>query len=118
VQVVGLGSGWHTAMVMGQITPKMHAVRLAQCAEVELQLAASDKGVKGEMGLTHMQLDGEPWAQQIPAAGQGQQQLRVSVGGMQARPCPVCWCPWLASFSGGVLPMHVGPDVAHSQSFC
>jgi diacylglycerol kinase (ATP) len=83
--VVGLGSGWHTALVMGQITPKLHAVRLAQCAEVELELAASGRGVKGETGLTHMQLDGEPWAQQIPAAGQGQQPLRVSMGEAQAR---------------------------------
>ncbi len=76
--MVGLGSGWHTALVMGQITPKLHAVRLAQCAEVEMELAASGRSVKGEAGLTHMQLDGEPWAQQIPAAGEGQPPLRVS----------------------------------------
>ena len=27
------------------------------------------RGVKGELGETHMQIDGEPWRQGLPAAG-------------------------------------------------
>ena len=56
---------------MGQVNQNLHAMRLAQCSEVELELAASGARVKGETGLTHMQVDGEPWAQPIPAAGRG-----------------------------------------------
>eukprot|EP00887_Chlorella_sp_A99_P001396 scaffold8.g1396.t1 len=67
--VVGFGTGWHAAAVMGQISPRVHALRLAQCAEVELELAAGGRGaVRGDTGLTHMQVDGEPWPQHIPLA--------------------------------------------------
>lgn len=40
LQVVGFGSGWHAAVTMAQVSSKVHAVRLAQCCEVELHLEA------------------------------------------------------------------------------
>ena len=81
IEVVGLRSGWHTAVVMGQLTPRIHAKRLAQCCEVELELASAGGGgpVRGEGATTHMQLDGEPWPQPIPAAGGGGAPLRLRV---------------------------------------
>ena len=68
IEVLGFNSGWHTAAVMGQISSKIHAHRLAQCREVEMELAATGGAVKGERGIVYMQLDGEPWPQEIPAA--------------------------------------------------
>lgn len=75
MQVVGFGSGWHAALTMAQLSSKVHAVRLAQCREVELRLEAQGK-VKGEHGQTHMQVDGEPWRQPITAAANVQQRQR------------------------------------------
>lgn len=71
IEVVGFLNGWHTAIVMGQISSKIHALRLGQCSEVEMELAATGSRVKGETGTAYMQLDGEPWPQQIPAAPRG-----------------------------------------------
>lgn len=42
IEVVGFHGGWHTAVVMGQMTKgRVHAKRLAQAVEVELQLEAA-----------------------------------------------------------------------------
>jgi diacylglycerol kinase (ATP) len=84
IEVLGFRSGWHTAVVMGQISPKVHAKRLAQAREVELSLSASGARVKGERGTVYMQLDGEPWPQEVPAkgdkgAGGDQETLRVRI---------------------------------------
>ena len=46
-QVVGFGSGWHAAAAMSQVSSKLHAVRLAQCCEVELTLVAHGKVRRG-----------------------------------------------------------------------
>ena len=69
LKVVGFGTGWHAAAVMGQVSPKLHAMRLGQCCEVEVEMAAwGRQAVRDDRGLTHMQLDGEPWPQPIPLA--------------------------------------------------
>ena len=66
----------------------MHAKRLAQCSEVQLELVATGARVHGETGMTYMQLDGEPWPQAIPAVagraragvpGTGPEPLRVHI---------------------------------------
>lgn len=67
IEVLGFRNGWHTAAVMGQVTSKLHAKRLAQCREVEIELLATEGKVKDERGTVYMQLDGEPWRQEIPA---------------------------------------------------
>lgn len=68
IEVVGLLNGWHSALVMGQLSSKLHALRLAQCCEVELELASTRSRVKDDEATVYMQLDGEPWPQRIPAA--------------------------------------------------
>lgn len=82
IEVVGFHSGWHTAAVMGQFSPRLHAKRLAQCKEIDIELAAYGKGSSAKKkSMTHMQIDGEPWAQQIPyleEEGNGQP-LKVTV---------------------------------------
>ncbi|KAL4424008.1 hypothetical protein ABPG75_001309 [Micractinium tetrahymenae] len=92
IEVVGFGSGWHAALAMAQVSSRLHAVRLAQCREVEVELVARGGKVKDEMGYTHMQVDGEPWRQPIPAAPDAlrarrpsflQQQQRDSGGAAQ-----------------------------------
>ena len=67
IEVLGFRSGWHTAAVMGQLNKKVHAKRLAQCQEVEIELLATEGKVKDDRGIVYMQLDGEPWKQEIPA---------------------------------------------------
>lgn len=76
VEVVGFRDGWHTAMVMGQVSSKIHAARLAQLAELEIALHPLGGKVKDEESQTYMQLDGEPWPQLVPP--QSSEPLRVS----------------------------------------
>jgi diacylglycerol kinase (ATP) len=66
IEVIGLKGGWHTAVVMGQITPRIHAKRLAQAHEVEIKVVRHGRG-NHPTGRMYMQLDGEPWPQTIPA---------------------------------------------------
>lgn len=43
VQVVGLQSGYHTALVMGGVNDKIHAKRLAQASEILIELRAQGR---------------------------------------------------------------------------
>jgi diacylglycerol kinase (ATP) len=66
IEVVGFRNGWHTAMVMGEINSKsIHAKRLAQCSAIELKLQVPAPHASMKKFL-YMQLDGEPWKQQVP----------------------------------------------------
>lgn len=68
LQALGLRSGWHTAAVMGGVSTKVHAVRLAQGNNLQLEVRGGRGGTtKGDSPVTHMQLDGEPWPQDLPA---------------------------------------------------
>ena len=69
LQAVGLQSGYHTAIVMGGLNYKVHGLRLAQANEMQLELKAHGQGPKGAAATTHMQLDGEPWVQELPQGG-------------------------------------------------
>jgi diacylglycerol kinase (ATP) len=90
IEIVGLHSGWHTAVVMGQLNARIHAKRLAQCSEVDMDLAAAqyDGDVKGmesrrrrKSHKTYMQIDGEPWEQEIPVVnGGGGEEVGVKRG--------------------------------------
>lgn len=66
VQAVGLLSGYHTAVVMGGLYYKVHGMRLAQASEMQLDLKVEGALSKGGPPVTHMQLDGEPWKQELP----------------------------------------------------
>lgn len=66
LQAVGLRSGYHTAIVMGGLNYKVHGLRLAQANEMQLELKAHGQPPKGVAATTHMQLDGEPWVQELP----------------------------------------------------
>lgn len=82
VEVVGFRDGWHTALVMGQLSAKVHAERIAQLAELEITLHPTGRAaVKDEEGQTFMQLDGEPWPQLIPPAKAEPLRVRISRAG-------------------------------------
>ena len=53
IEVVGFRSGWHTAVVMGQVSSRIHGTRLAQGSEVEMELAAAGRcaGREGSSSL-------------------------------------------------------------------
>ncbi|CAL8467982.1 g7520 [Coccomyxa elongata] len=91
IEVVGLRNGWQTALVMAGLTTKIHAKRLAQGTEVLLELRAG--GVtKGDTSETHMQLDGEPWPQTIPAGDREPLKVHikhVGTAGMLFNPVPL-----------------------------
>ncbi len=76
IQAVGLRSGYHTAIVMGGLYYKVHGMRLAQASEMLLELKAGGLH-KGAAPLTHMQLDGEPWQQELPCE-EGSSPMHVS----------------------------------------
>ena len=50
---------------MGGLYYKVHGMRLAQASEMLLELKAGGLH-KGAAPMTHMQLDGEPWQQELP----------------------------------------------------
>lgn len=79
MQAVGLKSGYHTALVMGGVSSGIHGVRLAQASELMLELLAPAGKVEGEPGLAHMQVDGEPWPQEIPAGSSQPMQVTSSI---------------------------------------
>ncbi|KAK9817059.1 hypothetical protein WJX72_008941 [[Myrmecia] bisecta] len=80
IEAVGMLNGWQTALVMGSVSPKIHGLRLAQADELKLELRASGLP-RGETGLTHMQLDGEPWPQEIPAGDAAPLEIHVKCVG-------------------------------------
>ncbi|KAL6785056.1 hypothetical protein ACKKBG_A02255 [Auxenochlorella protothecoides x Auxenochlorella symbiontica] len=83
VEVVGFKNGWHTAMVMGQVSNKLHGKRLGQVEELELEFQAHGR-VKDEAGKTHMQLDGEPWPQGVPPASSAPLKVLISRAGQSS----------------------------------
>lgn len=55
-------------MVMGGLYYKVHGLRLAQAREMQLDLKADRPHSAGRPARIHMQLDGEPWQQELPSA--------------------------------------------------
>jgi len=79
VEVIGFKSGWHFGLTMAGLSPRLHAVRLAQAAEVELEVRAGAAGGCGGAGnVMHFQVDGEPWAQPLPEAGDAPLRIRIA----------------------------------------
>ncbi|DBB13111.1 TPA: hypothetical protein ACH3X3_005838 [Trebouxia sp. C0006] len=74
-QIVGLKGGVHTGAVLTGVSDHVHGERIAQASEVEVYFEMQN----GRKGLTHMRLDGEPWAQPIPAKGAPEGPLKVHV---------------------------------------
>ncbi|GIL75862.1 hypothetical protein Vretimale_5572 [Volvox reticuliferus] len=70
LEVVGLRSGWHTSIVMGTKGTLLHAKRICQAAGVRLAISAPYVRGDGEPSHCYMQVDGEPWKQDIPVKGQ------------------------------------------------
>ena len=74
VEVIGFKSGWHFGLTLAGLAPGVHAVRLAQAAEVELEVRGgrgrgAGGGCIGDGAQLHLQVDGEPWAQPLPEGG-------------------------------------------------
>lgn len=65
LEVVAFKSGYHAGVVMAG---GMHAVRLAQVAGVRMHVRGTEatKGGGQGMGTAYIQLDGEPWKQNVP----------------------------------------------------
>ncbi|GIL44550.1 hypothetical protein Vafri_2081 [Volvox africanus] len=70
LEVVGLRSGWHTGIVMGTKGTLLHARRICQAAGVRLAVSAPYVRGDGEPSHCYMQVDGEPWKQDIPVKNQ------------------------------------------------
>ena len=51
---------------MGGLSYKVHGLRLAQASEMQLDLKADRPHGPGRPAKIHMQLDGEPWQQELP----------------------------------------------------
>ncbi|KAG2450538.1 hypothetical protein HYH02_005039 [Chlamydomonas schloesseri] len=69
LEVVGLLSGWHAGLVMATKGGLLHAKRICQAAGVRVALSAPYVRADGEPSHCYMQLDGEPWKQDIPVKG-------------------------------------------------
>ncbi|GFR47198.1 hypothetical protein Agub_g8790, partial [Astrephomene gubernaculifera] len=78
LEVVGLLSGWHTGAVMASKGALLHGRRICQAAGVRLAVQAPHGRPDGEPSHCYMQLDGEPWRQEIPNREQGSH-VRVEI---------------------------------------
>ncbi|KAF8071142.1 DGK4 [Scenedesmus sp. PABB004] len=67
IEVVGFTHGYHALAVMGSHARLAHGKRIAQVAGIRLALRAPAPSPDGGPGLVYMQLDGEPWQQDVPA---------------------------------------------------
>ena len=85
---MGLLSGYHTAAVMGGLYYKVHGLRLAQASEMQLDLKADRPHGTGRPAKIHMQLDGEPWQQELPC-DEAEPPLHVSISRSLANTCDV-----------------------------
>ena len=84
VEVVGLRSGWHAGVAFTGLFPTVHGVRLAQASTVELSFSGDPHAATSDDDCVYMQVDGEPWRQPIPAAGEPPLVVTVSHGGLSS----------------------------------
>mmetsp|Transcript_9143 Transcript_9143/g.19598 ORF Transcript_9143/g.19598 Transcript_9143/m.19598 type:complete len:507 (+) Transcript_9143:45-1565(+) len=68
LEVVGLTHGWHTGLVMATKGSLVHAKRLCQVSAIRLHLKASYVRADGAPSHCYMQIDGEPWCQDVPSS--------------------------------------------------
>lgn len=52
MQVVGLKNGWHTGAVMGGVSTKVHAKRLAQASAIRMELKAHGEAIPVQAVIT------------------------------------------------------------------
>ena len=74
-------------MVMGGLYYKVHGLRLAQASEMQLDLKADRPHGIGRPAKIHMQLDGEPWQQELPSE-EAEPPLHVNVAQSCQFLCP------------------------------
>ncbi len=98
LQVVGLKHGYHTMSVMGTKGALVHAHRICQAIGVRILLAARHVRPDGSPSHAYLQLDGEPWMQDVPAA-KDDDPILVRAGGL--------WWGW---FRAGRRPHPGEPD--------
>ncbi|KAL6765054.1 ATP-NAD kinase-like domain-containing protein [Haematococcus lacustris] len=67
LEVVALTSGLHSAAVMASKGQLLHARRLCQASGIRLQLRAKHVRSDGRPSHAYLQVDGEPWVQDVPS---------------------------------------------------
>uniref|UniRef100_A0A7S0RL32 Diacylglycerol kinase n=1 Tax=Chlamydomonas leiostraca TaxID=1034604 RepID=A0A7S0RL32_9CHLO len=67
LEVVGLTNGYHTAAIMATKGTPVHAMRLCQAAGIKLELRAQYSRPDGTPSHCYLQIDGEPWIQDVPS---------------------------------------------------
>lgn len=93
---MGLTSGYHTGAVMASKGSLVHAKRITQARGVRIILQASYTRPDGHPSHAYLQVDGEPWVQDVPS-DKDTQPIMVSAEAWATR----------VGCDGGVLAMHV-----------
>lgn len=68
LEVVGLTNGWHTGLVMATKGGLFHALRICQASGIKIELKAKHCRPDGSPSHAYMQIDGEPWKQNVPSS--------------------------------------------------
>lgn len=68
LEVVGLTNGYHTGMIMATGGNLVHAKRLCQASGLRLKLKAKHTRADGTPSHAYLQVDGEPWIQDVPSS--------------------------------------------------
>lgn len=79
LEVVGLQSGWHTGLVMASKGELVHAKRICQAAGIRLALQAPYVRKDGAPSRCYMQVDGEPWRQEIGNSASDERPVMVEI---------------------------------------
>ncbi|GAX75477.1 hypothetical protein CEUSTIGMA_g2920.t1 [Chlamydomonas eustigma] len=72
LEVVGLTSGLHTGMVMATKGSLLHARRICQVSALRMDLQAQYLRSDGIPSHAYLQVDGEPWVQDVPSTRDSQ----------------------------------------------
>ena len=104
-------------MVMGGLYHKVHGLRLAQGSEMQLDLKVDRPHGKGKLPVIHMQLDGEPWQQELPCQ-EAEPPLHVSLGHLwrETTPASCAMSAVITSVCAASLLRHVATQHLHRYS--
>lgn len=115
IEVVGFKSGFHAGAVMSGAA---HGVRLAQARGVHVHVRGSDeqrRTRKNGMSRAYLQLDGEPWKQDVPDYNTGDEMVvRLLPPSLPLAPCYIV-CVSNEPLSWFGIPLDSGLSTWHSM---
>ena len=84
IEVVGFTSGYHAGAVLVKATS---CVRMAQARGARIRVAGLQPDSDSDLASVFMQIDGEPWRQDVPSENGNSLEVRVNLYANCSRIC-------------------------------